>query len=302
MQMDNCSPDGTRADSLFDPARSDDQIRPCWMTSLDLPLPGNESGWKIHRIFRGPTASMKRISTHVSVLSSGREPHPPHAHEEEELLILLSGEADIVTLDSRSRISDAERIVPGSLVYHAARQKHTIRPAGPAPATYLIFKWRASSGRKPETVLPSTVFHGAGIIDDMMSQPFGQMARRVIFESPTLYLRKLRCHISTLQPGAGYLPHTDAYDVAIFTISGTLETLGRQVGPRTLIFYAAGEPHGMKNAGAVPSSYMVIEFHGSRLRQKWYALVRQGVRIVRSRVWPHPPDSRHARTTGINNG
>ena len=283
MQKDNRPACSANADRRFGPVRSDELSGPCWMASLDFPLPGNGREWKIHRIFRGSSAAVKRISAHVSVLSSGSSPHPPHAHEEEELLMLLSGEADIVTVDNRSLTTTAERIAPGAIGYHAASQKHTIRSVGPEPATYLIFKWCGSSRRQSETILPSTVFHRAGVIGDTISQSAGQTARRVIFESPTLYLRKLRCHVSTLKPGDGYPPHIDAYDVAIFTISGTVETLGRQVGPRTLIFYAAGEPHGMKNAGAVPASYMVIEFHGSRLRQKWYSLVRRGVRMARRR-------------------
>lgn len=295
MQKDNRPACSAKADRRFGPVRSDDLIGPCWMASLDLPLPGNGREWKIHRIFRGSSASVKRISAHMSMLSSGSSPHPPHAHEEEELLMLLSGEADIVTPDNRSLTSAAERIVAGSVVYHAASRKHTIRSTGPDPATYLIFKWRGSSRRQSETILPSTVFHRAGVIDEMVSQSAGQMARRVIFESPTLYLRKLRCHVSILQPGDGYPPHIDAYDVAIFTISGAVETLGRKVGPRTMIFYAAGEPHGMRNAGAVPASYLVIEFHGSKLRQKWYTLMRKGVRLVRRRVLPHSADAGQAR-------
>ncbi len=41
-----------------------------------------------------------------------------------------------------------------------------------------------------------------------------------------------------------------------------METLGEQVGPNGVIFYAAGEPHGMKNVGDGPAVYLVFEFHG----------------------------------------
>jgi hypothetical protein len=63
-------------------------------------------------------------------------------------------------------------------------------------------------------------------------------------------------------PGAGYEPHVDAYDVAIFVVSGKVETLGQVVEPNSVIFYSAGEPHGMKNVGQEPAKYLVFEMHG----------------------------------------
>jgi hypothetical protein len=50
-----------------------------------------------------------------------------------------------------------------------------------------------------------------------------------VFEGPTGCLGKLHAHLTVLAPGAGYEPHRDAYDVAIVTLSGTVETLGQSV-------------------------------------------------------------------------
>ncbi|MGB6680380.1 MAG: glycosyltransferase, partial [Candidatus Bathyarchaeia archaeon] len=72
---------------------------------------------------------------------------------------------------------------------------------------------------------------------------------------------KLHCHITTMQPGAGYAPHADSYDVAILLLEGTVETLGQRVSSQAVIFYAAGEPHGIKNIGDIPACYLVFEFH-----------------------------------------
>ena len=67
--------------------------------------------------------------------------------------------------------------------------------------------------------------------------------------------------MSNLQPGAGYPPHADDYDVAILVLGGKVETLDRVVEPLGVVFYAAGEMHGMKNVGDVPARYLVFEFH-----------------------------------------
>ena len=87
---------------------------------------------------------------------------------------------------------------------------------------------------------------------------------RLLFEGPTACLRKLHCHASTLTPGAGYDPHIDAYDVAIIVLEGEVETLGERVGPHSVIFYPAGEPHGMRNPVEAIAKYVVFEFHGSQ--------------------------------------
>lgn len=88
---------------------------------------------------------------------------------------------------------------------------------------------------------------------------------RRLFEGPTAYLGKLHAHVTDLQPGAGYPPHKDKYDVAILVFSGTVETLGKTVGPGGSIYYAAGESHGMRNVGDEPTRYLVFEFHRAKL-------------------------------------
>ncbi|KUG15817.1 hypothetical protein ASZ90_014519 [hydrocarbon metagenome] len=48
----------------------------------------------------------------------------------------------------------------------------------------------------------------------------------------------------------------------IVSITGILKTLGQTAKSRSVIFYAAGEPHGMINGGQSTARYLVFEFHG----------------------------------------
>lgn len=243
--------------------------------TLDMPLKEDEqTGWQPYPIFRGPTSAMGDLSCHVSVLSPGTTPHPPHAHEEEEILVVLSEKADLVIVDDDSR-ERIEHMEPGKFVYYPSQQLHTIRNVSQRPVTYLMFKWSSDAPASGRTPLPTSVFDyrtpsiapsGGG--NENGDQPASASAEtergfapRKIFEGPTRYLHKLHGHFTTLAPGHGYPPHVDAYDVAIITLSGTIETLGRRVGPDSVIFYAAGEPHGMKNVGEEPATYLVFEFH-----------------------------------------
>jgi len=84
---------------------------------------------------------------------------------------------------------------------------------------------------------------------------------RVVLEAPTAYLTKLHAHQTVLQPGGGYAAHVDEHDVAIIVISGTIRTAEQDIGPRGIVFFPAGEPHGMHNPGLETAHYLVFEFH-----------------------------------------
>jgi uncharacterized cupin superfamily protein len=219
----------------------------------------SRAGWKSYPLFKGSTPILTGMKAHVSVLSPGHCPHPPHCHLEEELLVVLDGEAEILIANSPDP-SDAtvKRFGPGSLVYHPAYQRHTIRNVAAAPVTYLMFKWQAAPLEVQEP-LGTTLSDIGGRSAGAQGRP---RTMRVLFEAPTSFLGKLHAHVTELQPGGGYPAHADRYDVAIIVFSGTVETLGRTLGPGGSVYYAAGQNHGMQNVGQDPAKYLVFEFHG----------------------------------------
>jgi len=274
---------------------------PTQVYPLDLPLADDpERRWKPHHIFKGATPIVEGLSCHASVLSPGHSPHPPHAHEEEELLIALQGEAELIIADSPSPDNArTERLNPGSFIYYPAGQHHTIRNAGVSPITYLMFKWRGNGVGKGNPA-GTRIFHFGDVPADNV-KPFHT---RPIFEHSTAHLGKLHAHFTTMQPGAGYAPHVDDYDVAIVMLSGKIETLGRTVEPHGVIYYSAGEPHGLRNVGDQPAQYLVFEFHALRgaarrrrrpkrktVRKRvaeilsWFGLL-ETARRVRNMFWP----------------
>jgi quercetin dioxygenase-like cupin family protein len=230
---------------------------------LQLPLtPDGEEGWKPYSVFSGSTADLLQLVCHASALAPGQCPHPPSGHDEEELLLLLTGEADLILPAAPAADgSPRRRLRPGQLVYYPAGFPHTLETVGEETANYLIFKWYTG-----KTQSKSPLAFGQFDPADHFAEPgAGDGFRpRLVFEGATAYLRKLHCHASTLAPQAGYAPHRDAYDVAIVVLEGEVETLGERVGPHGVIFYPAGEPHGMHNPGKTMAKYLVLEFHGSQ--------------------------------------
>lgn len=228
---------------------------------LHLPLPLDENQfWKPYPLFRGSTADVPDLACHVSVLHQNQCPHPPHTHKEEELLLLLAGEVDLILPDAHGLNEDhRKRLNHGQFVYYPAGFPHTIENVSENPANYLMLKWHAP-WTKTETPLSFCHFSVFDLLGNNSIED-GFWAHR-LFEGPTACLPKLQCHISTLTPGAGYDPHIDPYDVVIIVLEGEVETIGVRVGPYGVIFYKAGDPHGIFNPGSRIAKYLVFEFHG----------------------------------------
>ena len=101
--------------------------------SLRLPLEQDpDAGWKPYTLFRGGTPNLKTIGCHASVLDPGRQPHPRHRHDEEEILIVLDGEATLVLEDAtegtehlHTRAARNVRVLPGGVRSH--HQEHSGR-------------------------------------------------------------------------------------------------------------------------------------------------------------------------------
>lgn len=87
---------------------------------LSLPLPPDEEiGFRPYPIFSTETMNV-RLASHVSVLTKGSRPHPPHTHDEEEILVLLAGEVDLILPDLQSA-DDGNRVInPG--YFHRDKQ------------------------------------------------------------------------------------------------------------------------------------------------------------------------------------
>jgi quercetin dioxygenase-like cupin family protein len=249
---------------------------------MDLPLKENpDTGWESYPLSRGITPSVDRMSFHMSVLSPGVTPHDPHSHADEELLIMLDGEADLVMVpENITGKQEHYRLAAGSLVYYPAFYTHTIHNTGSKPITYLMFRWGAPLPSGFESQAATYQFDYPDLsLDNQHEQPF---EIRKVFDFPTRHLKKLHCHVSLLQPGASYKAHRDRHDVAILLLKGVVETLDQTVEPFGVVYYSAGEMHGMKNVGDTPAYYLVFEFHAGPSRSKWLRTGLQVRRILKS--------------------
>jgi mannose-6-phosphate isomerase-like protein (cupin superfamily) len=89
------------------------------------------------KFFQAPTATLDELECHVTTLNPGEMPHPPHKHLDEELIIIKEGVVESMVN------GEMKRVGPGSVIFQASNQMHSIRNVGAVPATYHVIKWNS---------------------------------------------------------------------------------------------------------------------------------------------------------------
>ncbi|MCB1022078.1 MAG: cupin domain-containing protein [Bryobacterales bacterium] len=88
-----------------------------------------------HIYYQGPTDMLQVFEGGSLLLSSGMEPHPPHKHPEEEILLITEGSGEI------SIEGEITKVGPGSMMFTGANRLHGIKNTGKTPLLFYYFKW-----------------------------------------------------------------------------------------------------------------------------------------------------------------
>lgn len=90
-------------------------------------------------VLEGVNRSGYEIEMHLTELGPGEEPHPPHRHLHEEIVMLQKGTVD-ATIEGVTT-----RLTPGSVVYVASNEFHGWRNVGSEPSQYFIVALKLES-------------------------------------------------------------------------------------------------------------------------------------------------------------
>ncbi len=85
--------------------------------------------------YQGPTNELSAFEGGNLRLNAGMEPHPPHKHPEEEVMIVTEGAGEIYVEGETTRVG------PGSMMYTNANELHGIKNTGSEPLLFYYFKW-----------------------------------------------------------------------------------------------------------------------------------------------------------------
>ena len=93
-------------------------------------------------------------------------------------------------------------------------------------------------------------------------------AVRQVVKQPTATLDELEMHITTLNPGvASHPPHKHPNEELVIIREGTVETLSggawKRVGAGSIVLNASNSLHALRNVGATPAVYHVINWKSS---------------------------------------
>lgn len=118
-----------------------------------------------------------------------------------------------------------------------------------------------SIGRTATPVMQSSVFDWSTIAEKKTD--VGSV--RQFFRAPTATLDELECHVTTLNPGqTSHPPHKHPNEELVIVREGTVEVLSngewKKLGPGSVIFNASNQLHGLRNVGAGPATYHVINW------------------------------------------
>ena len=150
---------------------------------------------------------------------------------------------------------DVMMMLPALAAAQAAHagQAATGAPGSPAP-------------QGPQTTpLPAKVYHSAEI---PYKGDATKKARR-FFYGPEQSGYNLEMHETVLGPGVEtHPPHTHAHQEIIILVEGTVQVSmdGRTdtVEAGSVIFYDPDKPHNLRNTGATPARYYVVELRGRK--------------------------------------
>lgn len=88
----------------------------------------------VRNAFDSPTLTLNRYSCHITTLNPGKEPHPPHQHPEEELLVIKEGTLEVMQNGVTNQVS------AGGMVFCSSNELHGWRNTSSAPVTYYVIK------------------------------------------------------------------------------------------------------------------------------------------------------------------
>ena len=89
----------------------------------------------VRQFFDRPTAMLNRFDIHVTQLNVGFKSHEPHTHVNEEIILMLDGNAEVQIGTTHQKAN------PGDVVLYGSNILHNITNVGNTPCLYFAIQW-----------------------------------------------------------------------------------------------------------------------------------------------------------------
>jgi mannose-6-phosphate isomerase-like protein (cupin superfamily) len=225
-----------------------------WVRSLSSELAADAtSPWTIRGLIEKYPGAMGRMSAFHMALVAGHQPHPIQVHDEEELLINLSGELELLTPERTHRMG------PGGFAFLPPGDPHMARAVGPEFAVFLVLKW---TWQNPQArpVARTLVLHGHEF--DRVTDQGGIYRRRMCEDQPLANGGRLVVEAIRMMPRTGFPVHVhDDHDLMLVLLRGQMHGLGHVTSAPAVIYYSAKTPHGLEPLNPDVVEMIAFEFH-----------------------------------------
>jgi len=225
--------------------------------------PVSENATSQQRIFlEGSTPAFSHLKVHATTASAPLsltevELHPGHAHADEELIIVKSGELT-VTISGKTEILEA-----GSIALISPNDEHSFANQGDRPVAYYVMRYQASrpSATRSAEAKQSFIKHW----DGLAFKPNDKGGRRNVFDTATAQSERFEMHVTTLNEGLmSHPPHTHKAAEILLLIEGQAEESinGKWLpaGVGDIIFLQSEVPHAIRNTGKGACTYFAFQF------------------------------------------
>jgi (S)-ureidoglycine aminohydrolase len=87
------------------------------------------------QLFDRQTAMLNRFDIHVTQLNEGFNSHPPHTHKNEEIILMLDGNAEMTIANEHPKANGGDVVFLTSLI------PHNLTNIGKTPCLYFAIQW-----------------------------------------------------------------------------------------------------------------------------------------------------------------
>src|SRR5688572_23036005 len=101
----------------------------------DLVFKKTEKGGR-REFFNRPTSQLEKFEMHTTALNPGLDSHAPHTHKEEEVILLLKGNAEMYIAGKLYKAA------PGDVIFLSSGVSHALKNTGSEQCEYFAFQWK----------------------------------------------------------------------------------------------------------------------------------------------------------------
>ncbi len=209
-------------------------------------------------LLEGSTVDFRHLRLHATTVPAHQAPHPAHKHDDEELIIIKSGELTVTIAGKTTTLG------PGSVALMVPGDEHGFENRGNEPATYYVMRYEA---RQPPDRERGRNAGGSFWVNwqDVAFQPHDKGGVRRLFDRATTMTRRFEMHATTLNQGLwSHAPHQHrAAEILVMLDQSAQERINGNLYPATVgdvIFLESNVPHAIQNTSRGPCTYLAFQF------------------------------------------